>query len=508
MPRSANVAVNHIIHDATDQSCHFRAADSPNCAPIRSPPDSFNTLKRTTEDILQTIIKTRKSWKTLKGNVEAVWPPYLEAAMLNGLQEYEPDDSRETRILGRYPMRNRFISEYVFRTTGKYRSAKQVGSRLQQLRDTSEGRELMESLTRCYHVRTESGPSSARFNVPHQHAPRTTYSSPALSSLSCDLPPSDSSSSSSSADSPVSPPDYSPLMPSIKPSIKSQAPANPRTVVHIDILPTSTTWMNQSPSAGRSSHSAPKSPSHSHLASSSSHPSNSPRLIRNIDPTVTFVSQSTMTAKSSYIVLLDGAPIHSEDTRLQCVGPYVPPSGMPNASDSSLLYSTTLVPKFWETLCNSSDPTVYTIMQDVYRIAEPTSFAEPSHRPRPLLMFSAVYHFRYPSAAASPVNRPPRNAPKLESPVMTDAELQSLCSQITPLPFEGFGSGSSQKFGLLHDVYKGGSDAPFLVDVSLDDFNFDDFTIDLQNSPAHTSTGALVQSTSACFPTDLSNYVL
>lgn len=38
-------------------------------------------------------------------------------------------------------MRNRFISDYIHSTTGKYRSAKQVGSRLQQLRDTPEGRE-------------------------------------------------------------------------------------------------------------------------------------------------------------------------------------------------------------------------------------------------------------------------------------------------------------------------------------------------------------------------------
>lgn len=44
-------------------------------------------------------------------------------------------------MLGRYPMRNRFISDYIQNTTGKYRSAKQVGSRLQQLRDTAEGRE-------------------------------------------------------------------------------------------------------------------------------------------------------------------------------------------------------------------------------------------------------------------------------------------------------------------------------------------------------------------------------
>ena len=39
---------------------------------------------KSTEDILRIIMKTRKSWKTIKGNSEAVWPPYLEAAMLKG----------------------------------------------------------------------------------------------------------------------------------------------------------------------------------------------------------------------------------------------------------------------------------------------------------------------------------------------------------------------------------------------------------------------------------------
>lgn len=43
---------------------------------------------KSTEDILRTIMKTRKSWKTLKGNTEAVWPPYLEAIMLKGADHF------------------------------------------------------------------------------------------------------------------------------------------------------------------------------------------------------------------------------------------------------------------------------------------------------------------------------------------------------------------------------------------------------------------------------------
>ncbi|KAF8175667.1 hypothetical protein K438DRAFT_1770962 [Mycena galopus ATCC 62051] len=34
-----------------------------------------------------------------------------------GLEKYQPDDSRETRMLGRFPRRNGFISDYVFDKT-------------------------------------------------------------------------------------------------------------------------------------------------------------------------------------------------------------------------------------------------------------------------------------------------------------------------------------------------------------------------------------------------------
>lgn len=37
-----------------------------------------------TRDAVHTIVSGRKSWKTLKGKGEAVWPPYLEAALVEG----------------------------------------------------------------------------------------------------------------------------------------------------------------------------------------------------------------------------------------------------------------------------------------------------------------------------------------------------------------------------------------------------------------------------------------
>ncbi|KAJ7032160.1 TEA/ATTS domain family-domain-containing protein [Mycena alexandri] len=81
---------------------------------------------------LQTVLGSRRCWKKLHG--EDVWPLHLEAALIEALEQYVPDDSRETNVLGRYRGRNQFIADYIFRQTGEHRTNKQVGSRLQQMR--------------------------------------------------------------------------------------------------------------------------------------------------------------------------------------------------------------------------------------------------------------------------------------------------------------------------------------------------------------------------------------
>ena len=66
--------------------CHsppFPPADSlpvsPETCTLHNPPYRYSV-----DDILQIILRSRKNWKTLKGQSEAVWPPYLEATMLEG----------------------------------------------------------------------------------------------------------------------------------------------------------------------------------------------------------------------------------------------------------------------------------------------------------------------------------------------------------------------------------------------------------------------------------------
>ena len=56
--------------------------------PARQLPGNFKcpSLKNlATQDVFQSIVKGRKSWKTLRGG-EVVWPPELEAALIEGEQ--------------------------------------------------------------------------------------------------------------------------------------------------------------------------------------------------------------------------------------------------------------------------------------------------------------------------------------------------------------------------------------------------------------------------------------
>ncbi|KAJ7089533.1 hypothetical protein C8R44DRAFT_648710, partial [Mycena epipterygia] len=53
-----------------------------------------------------------------------------------GLRKYRPTACRDTLMLGRFPGRNQFISDYIWKKTGERRTTKQVGSRLQRLRES------------------------------------------------------------------------------------------------------------------------------------------------------------------------------------------------------------------------------------------------------------------------------------------------------------------------------------------------------------------------------------
>jgi len=313
---------------------------------------SYPSLQNSkTQDVFQSIVKGRKSWKTSRGG-EAVWPPELEAALIEGLEQYTPDDSRETRLLGRFPMRNRFISEYIYRKTGKQRTAKQVGSRLQQLRDTCGGRQLLKLLT------------------PYRPQNRTTRFQ-SLNPTGC---ASDSDSNSDGSAPPTPTEAHATLQSLLYRGVGGLGRDDePRNVIYIDLLPAD---MSSAAGAMQVSPPVPSTSGHNVVRASQS-----PRHVRQIDPTVTLLARSSMVARSHFIVRSRAGVVHSEVTTMELVG------STSGVAEGQLLYSTKLVPKFWNEICDSTDPTQYTIIQKVTQ--------EPHHDTTAPLYFAA-YKFTFP----------------------------------------------------------------------------------------------------------------
>lgn len=76
------------------------------------------------------------------------------------------------------------------------------------------------------------------------------------------------------------------------------------------------------------------------------HLSDHARHILDIDPTLTFLSHVPITASSFFQVYLGGSVVFSEMTTLSLCETGDSPNG-------SLLYATSLVPNYWQTICQS-----------------------------------------------------------------------------------------------------------------------------------------------------------
>ncbi|CAK5284885.1 unnamed protein product, partial [Mycena citricolor] len=116
-----------------DSSASTSLVSTPSGSPLSKASQELGA--KDTKEVLNSVLGVRKTWKTFRDG-ETVWPPDLEQALIEGLERHKPEDCRETRMLGRFPRRNKFIANYIYAKTGKRRSAKQVGSRLQQMRET------------------------------------------------------------------------------------------------------------------------------------------------------------------------------------------------------------------------------------------------------------------------------------------------------------------------------------------------------------------------------------
>lgn len=75
-------------------------------------------------------------------------------------------------------------------------------------------------------------------------------------------------------------------------------------------------------------------------------PSCHPRPICSINPTITLLSRSEISAKSYCLAVLDGVPVYEESTELDIAS-----SESCADAKSALLYSVKLLPGYWETIC-------------------------------------------------------------------------------------------------------------------------------------------------------------
>ncbi|KAF7373024.1 TEA domain-containing protein [Mycena sanguinolenta] len=223
--------------------------------------------------------------------------------------------SIETRILGRFPMRNCFIAEYIFRTTGKRRSAKQVGSRLQQIRDSCRDEKLLRLLSPMPQ-RTHAGALASKDSFPFS----LNQASPNISSVR-------------------------------------------HTAVRINILPKGATEAESN-----------------HLVMEAEVSVRPPCRISSINPTVAFSSSSLIEAESRSAIYVAGRIVHIETTPLTLVA---------SGRSPGFIYSTTLVPKYWEVISKSSDPTQFTVYQEIFKSVDAT------------LIFSGTYTFEYPAGNSS-----------------------------------------------------------------------------------------------------------
>ncbi|KAJ6528676.1 hypothetical protein DFH09DRAFT_1413512, partial [Mycena vulgaris] len=242
------------------------------------------------------VLGSRRAWKTLQSG-ENVWPPHLEAALLEG-ESHVAHTSAETRVLGRYRGRNQFISEYIFNKTGERRSNKQVGSRLQQLRHCSSDSKLRRLLRPFREPASHS--HGCPSEIPVMHPTEREELIPYV-----DLPQ------------------------TILISIPIFPPKSPPTSFH----PFSQSSFN--------SHDAVRITNH-------------PRDLQSIAPTVAFLSQNPAIAQSWFTVYLGEKLVHSETAPLMILkdGP---------AHGTGFLHTTALAPSYWTTILNSPDPSKFVI---------------------------------------------------------------------------------------------------------------------------------------------------
>ncbi|OSC98315.1 hypothetical protein PYCCODRAFT_1004357 [Trametes coccinea BRFM310] len=371
--------------------------------------------------VAKKILAGRKCYRVSKTSNEVVWPPLLEEALIEGLEKYEPAVSKSPRGLSRFPNRNKFIAQYILQKTGQIRTAKQVGSRIQQLRDTAAGKHsesrsgllhpvhqtplgvvfffppwlrlcchlsarLVENggLTRLLSLLVMKAYSDKHYEMMH---PTRRSPSEQGDGLGLGVPAVTLSANGASVH-----------MSSIPPvaQVYISVPSAPSTSSNAAAWPASTSQ----PSLSRYTN--------VHTPHTGLYEFVEPRSLHSIDPTVTFASSSPANLYSRCNVFLGNNIVHVD-----------PPIKMAvRASDESTvggyLHYTKLAPGYWDALCAYLSP--FTIVQEITKeVTDPAQktatvlrvqyqfIQASSGQPRPLSPFMVNAEFDYDADSGSDI---------------------------------------------------------------------------------------------------------
>lgn len=299
-----------------------------------------------TERATQTVISARRTWKNLREKNEAVWPPSLEIALIEALEKYRPG-SRDTRNLRRFPKRNIWISQYILKTTGKHRTAKQVGSRLQQLRDTCDDPRVLNLLSR----------------KEYPQEPEQQSDSPQWSSSTSDFAASSPAASSSAQDAlqVVEEIISAPVVPS-------------QTFVTVNVLPSVSTATNSSTLEVLAFSFEPQWQT---AQCGQQQPTISGDLpLWSQKPIMTFTSSvpiETYNYISLFRVFIDGVHVHSEPTDIYLL-----------SDNGAWVYGTRVIPGYWVGLSQNSDLSHCQIAQEIIHLGQPSA-----------VVLSVMYEFNF-----------------------------------------------------------------------------------------------------------------
>ncbi|KAF7430789.1 hypothetical protein PC9H_006500 [Pleurotus ostreatus] len=367
-------------------------------------------------DSAQMAATGRKTWKALKGKSEAVWPAFIEASLIEALERYRPEESAGTMLVGRFPRRNRFISDYIFKATGKRRTPKQVGSRLQQLRETSRDPHIVELLQkRDFTTDLEV----QRLGDSSRQSPSISVSSPASTSLS------DTEEASATLLS-------SPVKLGIDLTATTSTFDAPQGRVVINFL-LGGPWMVVETSTEAFSlvlFDVVSSPSESLVQPL--RPASS-KLVSKENPQFIFESSSHLKLNERlycvFCVFLGETMVHTETT---------PVIALPQQAAQGSLYSTPLLPEYWTAICMAqSKASRYTILQEVRRSSTDTRVADAAS-------FSVHYDFYCSTTVAYPppedivhCRNVPSNHPQdthFASPITPDHQIDHPAAQLYTWP--------------------------------------------------------------------------